>query len=134
MPPEPKRRPRKRYPKYVNRSVTRHGKVVFYFRKDRGEHIRLPDDPDSDEFKSAYAAALGGAPIPVRRSAGRNRAAENKQRVEQSLKICLKSARQRAAKRGMEFSITLDMLLDRAEETGCCCELTGIQFFTELWR
>ena len=55
--------PRK-LPKYVNRQRTRHGRVVFYFRRGRGAYIRLPD-LGTPEFDSAYAAALAGAALPA---------------------------------------------------------------------
>lgn len=119
---------RRKYPKYVNRAVTRHGKVIFYFRRGNGPRHRLPD-PNSEEFQAAYEAALDGVPAPIKKQP-RTKAIENKHRVGESLKTCFASARQRAAKRGLEFSITLDLLLDKAEASNCCCELTGIPFFS----
>lgn len=50
----------KRLPRYVNRIRTRHGKVMFYFRRNHGARVRLPDLNDPD-FDRAYAAALTGA-------------------------------------------------------------------------
>jgi integrase len=50
-------------PKYVNRQRTRHGKVVFYFRKGKGAYVRLPDLADP-AFEPAYAAALAGISLP----------------------------------------------------------------------
>jgi hypothetical protein len=41
-------------PRYVERD--RSGR--FWFRVDRGARIRLPNDPASPEFKTAYSAAL----------------------------------------------------------------------------
>lgn len=50
-------------PPHVQRERTRHGKVVFYFRRAQGApRIRLPDITDK-AFKAAYAAALTGSPI-----------------------------------------------------------------------
>jgi integrase len=57
--------PRKR-PLFVELWRDRHGKVRVYFRKDRGQRVRLPDAIGSDEFNSAYQAALLGQPAPVR--------------------------------------------------------------------
>lgn len=51
--------PRK-LPLHVTKERTRHGKVKFYFRLYKGPRIRLPDDPDSIEFKEAYKLALTG--------------------------------------------------------------------------
>jgi integrase len=36
------------------------GKRVFYFRRPRGPRIRLPDDPNSREFRETYESALAG--------------------------------------------------------------------------
>lgn len=52
-------------PPHVQRERTRHGKVVFYFRRTAGApRIRLPDITAPD-FSSAYAAALAGSPVPA---------------------------------------------------------------------
>jgi len=50
-------------PKYVNRIRTRHGKVLFYFRRRHGEYVRLPD-LGAPDFDRAYAAALAGVALP----------------------------------------------------------------------
>lgn len=55
-------------PRYVTKTVTRYGKVLLYFRVDKGPRTRLPDDPDSHEFRQAYAALLGGIPAPQSKS------------------------------------------------------------------
>lgn len=56
--------PRK-LPLFVQRDRSRHGRVRFYFRRDKGRRIRLPDDLQSQEFKDAYDACLRGeAPKP----------------------------------------------------------------------
>jgi integrase len=49
-------------PPYVLRQRTRHGKVVFYFRRGDGPRIRLPD-PTDPEFPKAYAAAFASPRI-----------------------------------------------------------------------
>ena len=62
----------RRLPRYVRMERTRHGRVVFYFRRDDGPRVRLPD-PDDAGFATAYAAALAGAapaPAPARPGAG----------------------------------------------------------------
>lgn len=51
---------RRRLPPYVYRERTRHGRWVLYFRRGKGQRIRLPDDPASAEFETAYRAALIG--------------------------------------------------------------------------
>ncbi|MCB1470474.1 MAG: tyrosine-type recombinase/integrase [Rhizobiaceae bacterium] len=56
--------PRK-LPLHVTRQRTRHGRVVFYFRRGKGQRTRLPniDDP---AFEEAYKAALAGNAKPER--------------------------------------------------------------------
>jgi integrase len=61
MPAMPKQRP-----PYLQRHVTRHGKVVWYVRKDRGPKIRIHGAYDSDEFKANYRAAVAGEKPPPR--------------------------------------------------------------------
>lgn len=46
------------------RQKTRHGKVVWYFRRGHGKRIRLPDEYGSPEFEAAYEAALYNLPKP----------------------------------------------------------------------
>lgn len=50
----------RRLPPYVNRQTARGGQTYLYFRKGKGERIRLPADPASPAFAEAYAAALAG--------------------------------------------------------------------------
>lgn len=54
--------PRK-LPLYVVREKTRHKTTVYYFRQGKGTRTRLPDDPNSAEFKLAYQTLLAGQPI-----------------------------------------------------------------------
>lgn len=44
--------------KYVDRSVDRYGKERYYFRRPHGARISLPGQFGSEEFMSAYQAAL----------------------------------------------------------------------------
>ena len=53
----------KRRPPYILREVTRHKRVVWYFREGEGPRIRLPDEYGTDEFWRAYNAALQGQRI-----------------------------------------------------------------------
>jgi len=46
-------------PPFVSRERTRHGKIVFYFRRLHGPRIRLPS-LGTPEFDGAYRAALAG--------------------------------------------------------------------------
>lgn len=54
--------PRPRLP-YTQREVSRHGTVVWYFRRGKGKRIRLPGAYGSAEFRQAYDAALAGRKI-----------------------------------------------------------------------
>lgn len=57
-------------PPHVQTERTRHGKVVFYFRRSAGSpRIRLPA-PNSPEFKAAYAAAMAGVHRPPPKAEG----------------------------------------------------------------
>lgn len=59
--------PRK-LPPHVQIERTRHGKVVFYFRRAQGApRIRLPP-PTDPGFKAAYAAAFSGSRVPPTRA------------------------------------------------------------------
>jgi integrase len=58
-------------PKFTSREVTRHGKPIWYFRRD-GRRIRLPDQFGTDEWWQAYDAALYGKAQPYRNSQGGN--------------------------------------------------------------
>ena len=50
--------PRK-LPLHVERNRVK-GKNYYSFRKGKGQRIRLPDDPSSEEFREAYLAAMLG--------------------------------------------------------------------------
>lgn len=62
--------PRK-LPPFVHRERSRHGKLIFYFRQDRGKRRRLPLY-GSPEFDGAYKAALAGRPAPKHRTVSTN--------------------------------------------------------------
>ncbi|BBB97665.1 MULTISPECIES: tyrosine-type recombinase/integrase [Bradyrhizobium] len=50
---------RRRLPPNVERNVVK-GHVYLSYRVGKGERTKLPNDPTSDEFKFAYAAAIAG--------------------------------------------------------------------------
>ncbi|MCA0032696.1 tyrosine-type recombinase/integrase [Mesorhizobium sp. B263B2A] len=60
--------PRK-LPPFVARQRSRHGKVVFYFRKDKGKRTRLPD-LNAPDFDAKYLAALAAIEPPRKALAG----------------------------------------------------------------
>ena len=49
----------RRLPPHVERIRVR-GKNYYSFRIGKGPRISLPDDPTSEEFRAAYAAAMTG--------------------------------------------------------------------------
>lgn len=62
--------PRPRKP-YIQKEVTRHGKIVWYFRRGKEKRIRLPGAFGSAEFNDAYNAVLSGQPVEKRAQAPR---------------------------------------------------------------
>jgi integrase len=56
--------PRPRLP-FLQCQITRHGRKVWYFRRDRAGRFRLPDEYGSTRFMEAYQACLAGRPIAV---------------------------------------------------------------------
>ena len=53
-------------PPYIEQQITRHGRKVWYFRRNRTElRQRLPDAYGSEEFMTAYRACLAGQPVAV---------------------------------------------------------------------
>lgn len=58
--------PRPRLP-YLNKEVSRHGRVVWYVRRGKGARIRLQADFGTDEFKAEYEAAIAGQAAPAGR-------------------------------------------------------------------
>ena len=55
--------PKKR-PPYLQRQVTRHGKVVWYVRKRPNPRVRIRGEYGSPEFMEAYMAAVNGQEMP----------------------------------------------------------------------
>lgn len=51
-------------PPYLHSEISRHGRRAWYFRKGKGPRVRLPDAYGSDDFWSAYHAAMAGEVAP----------------------------------------------------------------------
>ena len=58
----------RKLPPHCEQWYDRHGRHRIYFRLGKGKRIAMPENPCSDEFKEAYAEALGGA-VAARRDA-----------------------------------------------------------------
>jgi integrase len=56
--------PRPRY-QYVQKQLTRHDKVVWYFRVGTGKRTRLPGEYGSEEFVAAWRALIAGQAAEV---------------------------------------------------------------------
>jgi hypothetical protein len=59
-------RRRRRLPPRVDQFRDRHGHLRTYYRPGKGPRIPLPNDPTSEEFRLAYAAAYAGAAQPAK--------------------------------------------------------------------
>lgn len=123
--------PRK-LPPFVVCERSRHGKMVFYFRRGKGARVRLPD-LRSHDFHAAYGALLsGGVPyepdvreMPVTPVSGR------RLRTEMALPKILVGARARAVKQMVPFNLSVDQVLKLAEEQEFRCSMTGIEFYSK---
>src|SRR3954465_2583760 len=54
----------KSHPPHLQFETTRHGKAVWYVRRDHGPRVRITAEYDSKDFWAQYTAALEGAPVP----------------------------------------------------------------------
>lgn len=124
--------PNRGKPKYLNIHRTRHGSVIYFVRKGKGDRVRLPNDYGSPDFWVAYAKAV--AAVEAAAPAPRLVKAEKPivQRVEKALVKCLAGAKVRARQRGLPFEIDIDWALKTARKQDFKCQLTGIPFFSEL--
>lgn len=117
-------------PKNVHKETTRHGKVAFYFRRDNGPRIRLPDISSPDFYMHVEAAAAG-RPIPYLPIMPKTSIELRKQRVEKSLRNSLVAARSRSISKNLPFNLNIGWLLNEAEKQQFKCKLTGIEFFAK---
>src|SRR6202040_1509239 len=51
-------------PPHLHREATRHGRLVWYVRRDKGPRIRIRAEYGTPEFEVEYQAALAGTPPP----------------------------------------------------------------------
>jgi integrase len=99
--------PKPRY-QYVQRQVTRHGNVVWYFRIGDGPRTRLPGDYGSPEFVKAWKALISGELIVAQPAA------------KHTLQWLVDKYQQSAAFRGLKSSTQANRrnILKKACETG----------------
>ena len=121
-------------PKFVNREVTRHGKTIYYFRRNRGRRVPIPGEPGTEHFDRVYKRLLlDHTPIEkhsLLTPATIAASPPHKQRVVQTLLKSMKGARLRAKAKGMDFDLSADWIIQRVERNNFECELTGVEFYT----
>ena len=121
-------------PKYVNKQITRHGKTLYYFRRNKGRRLPLPGLPGTPEFEKAYKSILADH-APIHRHylltpARLKTEYIHQQKVFTTLLRSMNGARARAAAKGREFDLDADWITERVSLNNFCCELTGIEFYT----
>lgn len=123
-----------RRPKRIQREKNRHGKTVYYFRKQHGPRIRLDGDYGSEEFWKSYGLATGLAAVghvPERLPRETREQRNRRREMSLCLKRALPAAKHRAAKRHLPFDLTEKWALEQIERQGFKCALTGIPFQAE---
>ena len=109
-------------PKGIQRERTRHGNVVFYYRRGRSRRVRLEGDYGSEEFWKSYGLASSGALLPE----GTSRRERLDQRIKRSeIELCIRralpAAKHRAKKRGMAFGLTEEWVKEQMKRQGFKC-------------
>lgn len=57
-------------PPHLHRQVTRHSKVVWYVRVEKGPRVRLRAEYGTVDFEAEYHAAISGSPRPAKGAPG----------------------------------------------------------------
>ena len=116
--------------KYVQIETSRHGKVVYYFRRGKKPRVRLIGQPGTAAFSESYAAAMAETPVLHVRDMP-TLAETRKQETERYFRQFMPRARRRCRLKGLPFDLTLDWALSQAEAQEFRCCLTGIEFFAK---
>lgn len=109
--------PRPRY-QYVQRQVTRHGTVVWYFRIGSGPRTRLPGEYGSKEFVEAWKALIAGQSI------------EKPQPSKNTLQWLVDKYQQSAAFKGLKGSTQAN----RKNILKAVCETGGKMMISQITR
>ncbi|WP_345819894.1 hypothetical protein ABC766_27060 [Methylobacterium fujisawaense] len=117
-----------RRPRHVRVEKNRHGTEVVYFRRGDGERVRLPK-LTHPLFRQAYAAALAGDHVEYAPKPGGS--ARVRMLQDRALKAVWVGARSRAASKELEFTLTLEWVMQEAKRQRYRCALTGIPFLAE---
>jgi hypothetical protein len=112
--------------KFISVENRSNGSSSVYFRRERGQRIRLPDMSDP-QFQKHYMAALSGESTyqPVRRS----KRDVVRRDSGNSLIRGLRSAKARAFSRGLPFDLDWDWAEQQLEKQRFRCPMTGLAFF-----
>lgn len=109
--------------KFIQRTTTRHGRVVYYFQRGKGARVRLPDAYGTQQFWDAYFEALAGkTPVVVNKTAREMLDARMRAILGRSLEL----SRQRARSRKKAFDLTIDWLLATVRKQKYRCALTAL--------
>lgn len=118
-----------RLPRFVIREINRHGKTVYYFRREHGRRMRLPDI-SNERFLEIYKSILmEGKDYDYH---AENPRLNSERRLEAEALIVLrrtmKSIRSRCTWKNLPFDLTTEFLADLAKEQNYRCALTGMKF------
>ncbi len=109
--------------RFVHKETSRHGEPVYYFRRQKGERIRLPDAFGSDAFRNAYDLAMRGERPEVKKIGQFER---RDQRLSVIFSRLLEGARGRAKEKRLPFDLTTDWLINEVKRKGYRCAITGV--------
>lgn len=105
-------------PRYVYKQHMR-GRLYYRFRRG-GRAFRMPDDPNSPEFKAAYETILATANRPT----DHHMASITRYVVQDAMH----RAKERARVYKLPFNLTADSMKEMLDRQHYCCAITGIAF------
>jgi hypothetical protein len=118
-----------RLPRFVSREINRHGKPIYYFRREHGRRMRLPDI-SNERFMEIYKSILmDGEDYDYH---AENPRSNPERRIEAETLIVvrrtMKSIRARCTGKNLPFDLTVEFLANLAKEQNYRCALTGMKF------
>ena len=121
---------RRELPRYV---YLRRGKYLYFERK--GRSVRIRAQPGTPEFDREYALAIGDAETPHEYMARKKYFGEFHSPTGKCHFAAIEaSARKRATMLGREYTLQDGWALQRFEEQGRKCALTGVTFLKDRLR
>lgn len=109
----------------------KNGRTVLYFRRGKGDRIRLPDDPSSSDFLKAYEQAFAGEDVTYRPSSPETISGKRIKEVERCARIAVGKARMRAIGKAIDFDLSSEWAIQQVRSTGYKCPVSGIDFLEE---